>query len=81
MQNYIEKDKSVDKISFSNVLSSLIVNSFGPKMINNSTITRNYIFFSTFTTSFEGGSWTVLGIFNNFIPISTSEKDKNLQKN
>lgn len=46
---------------------------FGPTLIESSTTVRNYCVYDVFETNIDGRSIKVLGIFNQFIPLETTD--------
>jgi hypothetical protein len=65
-----EKATEESTNTFEKGLLSLVTGPF----IQNSTQSKNYVVFSIYETTFRDEKMKVLGIFNNFIPLSSDEK-------
>jgi hypothetical protein len=74
-EHYISwcKEKMASEAS-SGLEKGLIAFLAGP-IVENTTQTSNYIFFSIYDTSIDSEKMRVLGLFNNFIPISNTDKE------
>lgn len=77
-ENFVIWAKGQLKSQSNNGLVNMGIEVFGDGVINSVTNTQNYVFFSVYDSKISNSNEVkVLGIFNNFIPLSKSSAGNN----